>query len=762
MNHMQRVLRVLATLLIVTVLPVAVGAAAPAQATVIDGVDWGDLDPSGLDPVADTPDPSTPMVFLLGLRGQQDRAALVRAVSDPRSASYGEYRDLPTLVQQVAAPTATIEVVQAFFTGEGLEATVDPTRTYAQVVMSLADAERIFSTTWAPFAYPDASMFSGLVMLYPSSAPAVPAPLAGHVDRVHGAVLLSSQFSDASASAALSDPPASRRPGSAAAAAAGPTVIEGGSPWRTGTPSGCPGALGLTADGNPLGLSPSQVLDAYGVDDLHRAGLRGEGVRVAIVENQRYQPSNLAAYRSCFGLGDAFPVIAHEQGTLGPANDAENPEAVLDLAVMSFVAPALDRVDLYMVGDDPALAAADPTATISSMRMFTAPIDAAVQGAPAPHVVSASYGECETAPTTLRGATALTGIFDQVFALAAAAGISYAVSTGDDGSSACNQFHEAWDELAPEQAVQYPASSPYVTAVGGTNLALTDDNEIASSGVWNDTAYVPETELGPNPSLRAGGTGGVSVLTPRPWFQDVVSESSTRSVPDVAMFADVYPGYLLYTDGWTSIGGTSAAAPLFAGIVALVDQRASATGQPALGFVASLMYELGAAGSSALYDITIGDNNIFPEPEYGITCCAAAAGYDLATGWGSPLADRLLLELERPTIDLAARQVSPGGSVVDLAASVVSGAGNALEYEWDLDGDGTVERTTSTPAITVDYGDASAVGSDAGGAGPTVLGSSVERAVTPVVAVRTSLGRTSLGAAELMLVAAPSRLAFVG
>ncbi|MFN7150228.1 MAG: hypothetical protein ACK4V6_12205, partial [Microthrixaceae bacterium] len=415
--------------------------------------------------------------------------------------------------------------MQAFFAGEGLDAVIDPTWTYAQVVMELADAERIFSATWAPFAYPDSSMFDGLVELHPTSEPVLPAPLDGLVDRVHGAVLLSAALSSADAAAAVVV--GADTTTVAPAAAAGVAAVEGGSPWRTGTPSGCADALGLTIDGRPFGLSPSQILDAYGIDDLHTAGLRGEGMRVAIVENQRYEPSNLATYRSCFGLDDAFSVTTHEQGSLAPADDAASPEAILDLAVMSFAAPKLDRVDLYMTGDDPVLAAADPTGIVSFMEMFTAPIDAAVQGAPAPHVVSASYGMCETAPTTFKGLTAMTGIFDQVFALAAAAGISYIVSTGDDGSSACNQFAAVRGEPAPEQAVQYPATSSYVTAVGGTNLDLDVDNEIASSGVWNDTAFVPAAELPANPQFRAGGTGGVSTVSARPWFQDPVSTSPT-------------------------------------------------------------------------------------------------------------------------------------------------------------------------------------------------------------------------------------------
>lgn len=765
---MDRVLRTTVALAIVSLLPLSVGM--PAEARQTGAVDWGDLSTAGLDLLSDTPDPTTPMVFLLGLRSQQDRAAVARAVSDPRSPAYGNHRDLPTLVQEVAASTTTVEEVKAYFAGEGLEAVVDPTRTYAQVVMDLADAERIFSTTWAPFAYPDSSLFAGLVELYPTSEPSLPAALGGLVERVHGAVLLSTELSAAGANDVVlldSDttavaPAAVTGAAATGAAAVGAAAVDGGSPWRTGTPSGCAEALGLTIEGNPFGLSPSQILDAYGIDDLHAEGLRGEGMRMAIVENQRYEPSNLGAYRECFGLDDAFSVTTHEQGSLAPADDVDSPEAILDLAVMSFAAPNLDRVDLYMTGDDPTLGDADPSGIVSFLKMFTAPIDAALQGAPAPHVVSASYGMCETAPTTFKGLTALAGIFDQVFALAAAAGISYLVSTGDDGSSACNQFAAVWGEPAPEQAVQYPATSSYVTAVGGTNVELSADNEIASSGVWNDTAFVPVAELLANPQLRAGGTGGVSVLSARPWFQEPVNSSPNRSVPDVAMFADELPGYLLYTDGWTSVGGTSAAAPLFAGIVALLGQRALENQQPALGFVAPLLYELGNAGASSLLDITTGDNVVFPEVQYGLTCCSAGPGYDLASGWGSPLADRLLAELDTPAVDLVARQLEPGGTVVELAASVAPGKGAPLRFEWDLDGDGRTDQVSETPSITVDY--ASALNNSPDGA--TVLGSGVSRTVTPAVVVSTSLGRTGSGATALLLTAAatpaPTPLAFVG
>jgi kumamolisin len=204
-------------------------------------------------------------------------------------------------------------------------------------------------------------------------------------------------------------------------------------------------------------------------------------------------------------------------------------------------------------------------------------------------------------------------------------------------------------DLLPILAVSNPASSPYATAVGGTNLSLTPDNAIAEQLVWNDT-----------PIAQAGGGGGVSILYDAPWWQRKVSSAATggaRLLPDIAALADVEPGYAIYCTaepecasapqvhpGWVSPGGTSVATPLTAGGILLANQAARKRGQPPLGFINPLLYAAGASrvGRTVFSDVTKGDNDLgtMITPPIGdgqpLGGFSASAGYDLASGWGSP------------------------------------------------------------------------------------------------------------------------------
>jgi kumamolisin len=180
-----------------------------------------------------------------------------------------------------------------------------------------------------------------------------------------------------------------------------------------------------------------------------------------------------------------------------------------------------------------------------------------------------------------------------------------------------------------------------VLAVGGTSLTLNEDNSIASTGVWNDTVY-------PEPyHATAGGGGGSSAFVKRPWWQPAQSFASSgkRMVPDVSAFADESPGYPIVCSKGVQgcsgsgqsiafVGGTSAAAPLVAGMIALWNQQARNEGLPRPGFVAPLLTTMAQSSPSAFADVTEGTNALF-----GGSCCPARPGFDLATGWGSPLAD---------------------------------------------------------------------------------------------------------------------------
>jgi kumamolisin len=207
------------------------------------------------------------------------------------------------------------------------------------------------------------------------------------------------------------------------------------------------------------------------IDSLQSLGLQGQGTRVAIIDDSLYEPAWLDGYRTCFGLSGATAVTPH---VIGSPDMSEAGETILDLSVMSFVAPEVDRFDVFMV--DPTL---DPNVTDlpgQLIAMFGAPLDASQTGGQVPDVVSASFGACEALQMFFQGKTAAVSILESVLATAAAAGVSYFVATGDSGSSAC--LHAlSFLPLPPDPAetvlsVQYPATSAWVTAVGGTNLAL--------------------------------------------------------------------------------------------------------------------------------------------------------------------------------------------------------------------------------------------------------------------------------------------------
>jgi subtilase family serine protease len=254
-----------------------------------------------------------------------------------------------------------------------------------------------------------------------------------------------------------------------------------------------------------------------------------------------------------------------------------------------------------------------------------------------PQVISASLGACEQAFAAAVGRSALNAV-EGSLALAAASGITFLASSGDDGSASCTGQSGPLDTLA----VSYPASSPWVTGVGGTNFELNAANQIIGQQVWNDTPV----------QVGAGG-GGISQLFSRPSYQNTIVGLTHRAVPDVSMLADVAPGYVIYcsatpdcinrqnSDRWLPVGGTSAATPLLAGGVALTDEDLRRNGRQDLGLANPLLYGLGTSAQAAqvIGDVTEGSNDIGAFLPGGggqpLGCCTATPGYDDASGLGS-------------------------------------------------------------------------------------------------------------------------------
>jgi kumamolisin len=345
------------------------------------------------------------------------------------------------------------------------------------------------------------------------------------------------------------------------------------------------------AKGGPL--TAPQVASFY----QFPAGADGTGQTVAIIElGGGYTASDLSTYFSGLGLGvPSVTAVGVDGGSNSPGQEADG-EVELDIQVVGGVAPGAVQVVYFGTNTD---------------QGFIDAIAQAVHATPTPIAVSISWGQSED-QWSAQSRTAM----DQAFADAAALGVSVTVAAGDNGSS---------DDPSGQTSVHcdFPASSPNALACGGTKLiGNTSSFAITSEAVWNELA-----------SNEGAGGGGVSDVFPLPSYQanagvpaSAASGGGTgRGVPDVAGNADPVTGYLVVVDGRQQpIGGTSAVAPLWAGLIA---RLAQATGKK-FGLLQPMLYAGAAAGAAApgFNDIVEGNNGAYK----------AGPGWDACTGLGSP------------------------------------------------------------------------------------------------------------------------------
>jgi subtilase family serine protease len=587
---------------------VAGGMAVASPASADGWVDYGPIAHKRLHRLGAAP-PGLRLTLQLGLKA--DQAGIrnaVKAAASPASPTYGNYPSLAALTRQYGASSSVRQAVTGVFRRYGNTARVDATHLRTAVTISVATAQRIFGTPWAVYR----TAVPGQFVVLPVKRPRLPEGLAGNVDIVAGLRVGLTEISVSPTSS-------------------------GGTPVRTGVvapnclDSSDPGVLAGSA-----GLFPNQLLTAYGIAPLQASGLQGQGVRLAIVGEAPTSIRDLRTFRRCFG----FSGTALEQH--GASGVEPILESSLDAMVVAMVAPRLERFDLWVhpLEDE----GADDNDVEGFLKMLAAPVEAAASGRPLPDVISVSYGECEADVAPYSPARTLA---ERQLAATAALGITVVVASGDSGSSSCASDVPMHDLTAADKRPQtsWPSTSPYVLAVGGTNLTLDANNAIVGSGPWNDTVFSA-------PDRRAvGGGGGRSTLFSRPWWQPSAPIGSIRrTVPDVSVFADLHPGYPIVCSAAVEdcplssrrgqklafVGGTSAAAPLVAGMIALWTQQARQRGLPRLGFIPPLLYALAARSPQAFLDITQGTNSLF-----GGRCCSAAPGYDMATGLGSPHADQI-------------------------------------------------------------------------------------------------------------------------
>lgn len=381
---------------------------------------------------------------------------------------------------------------------------------------------------------------------------------------------------------------------------------------RSGTPEGCAAGIRNGA------FAPNQMATAYGADALHSRGLTGSGIRVVTLSSQMVPDTSFKTWAKCFGL----PTPKVRQFAMPSAKAGTAPdETVLDVEALAALAPGLESITPIYVPLDQSFSHS------FALFMFGA-LDPGRQQGRLPDILSISDGVCENRFTKRQ-----LRLGQRLLAEATALGITTLAASGDLGFRGC--FTSARGAL-------YPSSSPFATSVGGTDLTLTAGNEIAGQVVWSTFATAGKGQ-------GVGTGGGPSDNWARPAFQtapgitpSIQSGKPTRLAPDIASMASFTPGLATYDEGesgWGVGGGTSAATPLTAGVVALVLQQEKAAGRAPLGSLTPLLYQLarGPAYSAVFDDVTQGTSATKPKSPAARTPAGGAAqpGYDLATGLGS-------------------------------------------------------------------------------------------------------------------------------
>jgi len=389
-------------------------------------------------------------------------------------------------------------------------------------------------------------------------------------------------------------------------------------------------------------LAPADFATVYGVKSLAAAGVTGAGRSIAVIARSNFPDQDVATFSSLFLPAPARPVakvlVGTDPGLLSPPEEVT--EVLLDTEWAGALAPGA-QVNV-VIGTQ---AGNIPEA-----------LQHAIEGRLG-DVVSVSFGLCE--PLARTGATEL---FDVLYAVANAQGQTIVVASGDTGATGC---------LPADQriAVNAIASSPHAIAVGGTRL----DPHFDANG--NATGYGGEAVW--NDGDGASG-GGESAVFARPRYQlgPGLPDLRGRALPDLALAASpAEPGYAVVKGGVPRpVGGTSAATPAFASVLALLGQTQGGS----LGGLGPALYRLADEQARGLRapvfrDVTAGSNGIF----------AAGPGFDLATGWGSPIVDALAAAV-------------PHAAVCDQIESCVvpanGGRRRACTGEWLIEGSALARR----------------------------------------------------------------------
>lgn len=374
----------------------------------------------------------------------------------------------------------------------------------------------------------------------------------------------------------------------------------------------------LAIVGGNFSWSPADVALAYDLNPLYSAGLTGKGITIVNATAGAATPADLARFESTFKLPAAALVSTPIDGPLSTScgSGCDNGESTLDV---DWATATARNVTFHQV-------VAHTSANTDFDDVYKYVVDKLGSTA---HVVTTSWGNCERDQ-----AASETALDNSYFKQAVAEGQWWFSAAGDNGTDDCQDGNTG-------TSVDFPGSSPYVVSVGGTNVHATINaagnvTKYGSETVW-EFGNCSETD---GLSSNGAGGGGKSLVYKKPSYQSALTpKDGRRDVPDVSLLSDdVNDGLFIYDNGLQSgEGGTSEAAPQWAGLLAIVEQKKRSYKSVIDPHVR--LYQLAASSKHASYfhDVTKGNN--------GVPACAqdvavfpgynAAVGFDLATGIGS-------------------------------------------------------------------------------------------------------------------------------
>ena len=545
-----------------------------------------------------------------------DQAALTTfldGLADPASPYYQRYlapgQFGPTFGPSLEQVTAVENALRAAGLSPG---PVAPDRLSIPVAATASAVEHAFGLTLDRYR-----LAGGRLGFANTSAPRLPAAVAPLVQGVLG---LNDLYPEQHTDTPVSGPSPAPVRRAVTGAVAGPAAITG-----TARPAVNPGPQPCAAIAGGLsGLTAYDISAHYGLAQRYAEGDYGQGIRIGVAELEPNLASDIAAYKNCYRISTK---ITYTKVDGGAGSGAGSGEAALDIETLAVLAPRA-TVDVYQA----------PKTDVGFYGIFKKWVTADTD-----KILSVSWGGCE-AQTSTANEKAREALFEQ----ANAQGQTVFAAAGDNGSTSCST------DATPDArlSVLTPASEPYVIGVGGTSFDLTSSNDLLEV-TWNDSG---------GPGTGAGG-GGVSSLWCMPAYQhntaipgvingDSVKDAKScasgyyREVPDISALADPFYGYAVYAGGqWIQVGGTSAAAPVWASIAALTDASGFCSAYRSKGaFLPQTLYAVAGKYRSYIYksspqglnDISSGDNDYTPSG-YAGGLYPATRGYDMATGLGAPM-----------------------------------------------------------------------------------------------------------------------------